>query len=258
MTEETVNEEKEVKGAGAVAPVVMDPATLRLFTDLQAKVDKLETKSEASLLAELLDKVGGRSNEPETGQFNFNKKYKMSDIDEDDVLAPEDQVTFIAHKWFHFICDDNRAGMDVPAPLGTIRFKYDSTAAIRGGRETELIQKCVYTCRSKKELEWLRAHSKFQVVFFDKVKGIAFSQNIEKSKALAKQMIALNSMGQHDLILSAKARGINPGGMDLGDLRASIATSVVDEQFKNSSRHTENLLLEEHLEATKMGRAGTA
>ena len=257
MTEETVNEEKEVVETSQLA---LDNDTMKIIKDLQGQIDSMKTKDEASLLAQLLDKVGdrGSSKETETGQFDFNKKYSMDDIDDNDVLSLEEQVTFIAHRVYHFICDDQRAGMNVPAPFGVIKFKFESTRAIKGGRETELIQMCTYTCKSRKELEWLRSHSTFGIVFFDKIKGTEYSADIEKSKALARQMVALQGMGQHDLISMARQRGMNPGDMDLASLRASLAINVVDEQFKNKGIHTRNTLIEEHLEATAMGKSGVA
>jgi hypothetical protein len=263
MKEETENEEKgsvsKKESTIESTPVVMDASTLKLITDLQGQIDALKTKDESSLLAQLVEKIGGRGNSPDydIGQFDFNKKYRMEDLDPDDVLEKDEWITFIAHKFIHVICDDLRQGMNVPAPFGLIKFKYESTKAIKGGRETELIQTCVYTCRSKKELEWLRGHSTFGIAFFDKRNGTLYSADIERSKALASKMISLQNIGQQELIAMAKERGINPGDLsDIMSMRAAIAIDVVDELFKGKTVHTQSTMVEQHLEAVKMGRSG--
>ena len=137
-----------------------------------------------------------------------------------------------------------------------IRFGYDSTRAIKGGRETELIQMCTYTCKSRIELKWLYKHTTYGVIFFDKIEGTEYSRDFEKSKELSKQMTALQSIGHQDLVTMARQRGLSPGNMDLGSLRASIAIDVVDELFENKGSHTQNTMIEQHLEAKKMGRDG--
>ena len=261
MKEEKVNEEKGKKVA-ETTPVLMDPATRELIEKLQGEVTALKSKYESSLLAKLVEEVGGRTNTPsaagDDGQFKFNRTYTESDIDKNDILEEKDWVTFVCHKVYHYICDDKRHGKSIQAPFDIISFKYDSTRQIKGGRETELIQMCTYTCKSVIERDWLREHSTFGVVFFDRMKGTEYSRDFEKSKALSTQMVALQNIGQQDLITMARKRGLNPGEGDLASLRASIAISVVDERFSKKENHTRSTLVEQHMEAEAMGKPGVA
>lgn len=255
MIEEKVTEGQEEK---MIVPVELDESTMGLIERLQEENKALKSKDETALLEKLVNLLGNRAAptaEPKTGQFNFNKMYGMDDIDPNDVLPQAEWVTFITHRVMHIICDDKRAGKNVPAPFDIIVFKYESTREIKGGRETELIQLSTYTCKSRIERDWLKSHSKFKVDFFDKIKGTEYSANFEKSKALGKKMRALQGMGQHELISMARANGLNPGDMDLENIRAAVAMDAVDKQFANKANHnhTSATMAEQHLEATKMG-----
>ena len=56
---------------------------------------------------------------------------------------------------------------------------------MKSGNEVNLVTLSSYTCMSKTELEWLRKHSLFGLMFFDKI-SVAISEDVKKGIVLTK------------------------------------------------------------------------
>lgn len=260
MAIEEVEGTEENKGASEVKveDVKVDAGTADLIREMQQEIAKLKEGTNTApgdnneLMKMLVDKLT-KNETVKTGQFEFDNQYTESDLDADDVLEREDWITFITHKVLHVIVDDKRNGKNIKAPLDKIVFKYVSTKAVKNGRETDVFQLSTYTCQSKSELKWLRAHSMFGITFFDKMTGV-LSNDAARAFKLARQMMVLKTIGQGQLISMAKSREITIGD-DLDHLRAEIATHVVEEQILKEKGFAQNVLKETKMEAELSGQS---
>lgn len=246
--EEGKVEEGVVNNAAENAPIA--PEYLKMIQDLQSQVESLKANPPAQntdnqLLKMLIDKLD-KNEGPRTGQFVFDTMHNESDIDPDDVLDQKDWVTFVTHKALYVIVDDRRNNKNIKAPFDKIVFKYQYTRRVKNGKETDLINLSMYVCKSKKELEWLRSHTLFGIMFFDNISS-ALTDDVEKASRLARQLIALQNVGQHQVLTMAKSRGIPISG-DIQQMKSMIAHSVVDEQMAREKGFTEKMLQEQKAE----------
>jgi len=266
-----VSEVSEEKGSDKVEAQVLAPEVvaggidenvLKLIKDLQTKVSDLESEKETSnsgkameMIAEALDKLNNKSNDKPVaavGQYSFDTGYTESDIDEDDVLDREDWVTFVSHQMMNVIVDDKRHGRSVRAPFDKIVFKYVSTRQVKNGNETEIYQISAYTCRSKKELEWLRNHSMFNITFYDKIES-ALTESSKRASRIGQIMMVLKNMNQNELISMAKQNGLAIG-TDINILRGSLATFMMDQEETKQKGAVAQTLAEQQLEADLIGK----
>lgn len=257
-------EEVEEENTGAskdtkVTDVKVEPSIAEQFRLMQEEIAKLkenqvvpaENSDNNELIKTLVQELRGNQ-QVKTGQFEFDSMHTEADIDPDDALEEKDYVTFITHKVIHVIVDDKRNGRNIRVPFEKIVFKYVSTKQVKNGRETDVFQLSTYTCTSKKELAWLRAHSLFGITFFDKMTGV-LSKDAGRAFKLARQMMVLKNIGQGQIINMAKQRGISIGD-DLDMMRSEIANIVVEEQILKEQGYAENILRETKMEAELTGQ----
>lgn len=150
------------------------------------------------------------------------------DIDPEDFL--EIPVPFFCHKVGYVIVDDKRKGHIVRAPRGKIVFKYDSTKRKQVGKEYELYNLSVYNSYSKTESEWLKEHSRYGSIFFDKINA-AMGADARKAAKIAKFMNVLSNMEQHRLIRVAKSWQV-PIIEDLNGMRIEIAYKQAQQEIE--------------------------
>lgn len=249
--------QNEVKVVKEVTPI-QDENVLNLVKQLQEQIEELKQQKpnqqptdQGALLEKLVDKISG--NKSDTNGFIFEHNYVGEhDFDPEDVLEKEDWVTFVSHTVGHVIVDDLRNGKPVRVPFGKISFEYESTRKVTNGNEVDLYNLCKYTCKSKKELAWLQAHSKYGALFFDNIKG---AKSVDGAKAikLASVMRGLQAMGQHDIINTARNYGLNIGS-EINILRGEIAQIIVEQQIKNERMITESRVNEANLESLIVGQ----
>lgn len=241
--------------------VQIKESDLAALLSLKDKVDAIEKSGVAApagtqdqLLSTLVERITGM-NGPRTGQFEFDTQHSELDIDPEDILSEEEAVTFVAHKVAYVIVDDKRNGRNVKAPIDKIEFKYAHTKQVKNGKEVDLFNLCTYTCRSKKELEWLRSHSLFNVTFFDTV-STTLSEDVMKANKIAKHVIRLQSLGQQKLVNMAKGYGITVGSdFTLENLRAEIAIKSAEKEMESERANSERMLRESKLESDLVERS---
>lgn len=226
----------------------------QLIIDLQNRLNDLSLRVATTLpagqsndpeLAKAIQALANNNNQGlinrETGQFYFNNAIAGEyDIEEEDILPQNEWVTFASYTVFDVITSDKRHGRQVPAPLGPILLAYDSTNRIQRGKEMEIVNLCVYTCKSRKELKWLYEHSCYGVTFFDNIKG-ALSESAKRARKMSALLVSLRPMGIADLRRMASQNGMeNYNGLSPEDLRAAIASYIADKQeaaeFENQTR----------------------
>lgn len=227
----------------------------QLIIDLQRQLNDLSSRVATTAmpvgvpndpeLAKAIQSLANNNNQGlvnrETGQFYFNNAIAGEyEIEEDDILPQNEWVTFAKYTIFDVITSDKRHGRQVPAPLGPILLAYDSTNKITRGKETDIVNLCVYTCKSRKELKWLYEHSCYGIEFFDSIKG-ALSENAKKARKMSSLLVSLRPLGQADLRRMASQNGMeNFNGLSPEDLRAAIASHIADKQeaaeYENQTR----------------------
>lgn len=188
-----------------------------------------------------------------SGQFVFDEGYTEEEIDLNDVLPEEEWVVFAVHKIYDIIVGDKRHGKQIRVPFEPIEFIIEATKIVKQGKESSVVNFATYVCKSKKELEWLKNHSQYNVRFFDSINGAA-SVDSNKASILSKNMNLLNSMNQHQIRRYATDYGV-PFSSDLAIMRANIATKITEKemgQFKNWQAST---FEEQMKEAESIGRS---
>jgi len=259
-----VSEEEDSKGKGkgtgaekSNSPLMEDvPMTKE---EIQKMIDDRATEMAAQLnsqgsspdgnnnhlMQELIKAIAaGNSNNnnaslPSAAQFTFNNMYEVSQIDEDDFLPIEEQVTFVCPRVMHLIVDDKRQGKSIKAPFDVINFKYQSTKRVRGGKEVNVVNLSAYTCQSRTELKWLKNHTRFRIDFFDKVK-MAVTADAEKATLISKQMNYLQGIGYNNLRQMAIQRGVESFD-DINLLRAELAVKIAEEQYQGISQQKKSI-----------------
>jgi hypothetical protein len=97
----------------------------------------------------------------------FSQPRDISQIDEKDYL--EEPVPFFRFAFAHTIHDDYRRGQAIKPPYGAIKFKnlYRHVRKTGDRNTSNTVCMCIAVIHSKKEVEWLRQHSEYNLTFFE-------------------------------------------------------------------------------------------
>lgn len=258
------NDKKEtVVQPQAVKEVSMDLVMQEVILKLQQEVENLKKNQPTQQTSqatspdtmERLVALLEQKNQANNQGFAFEGGYATeAQASPDDVLDHTEWVSFVSHFTSFIIVDDTKNGMAVRAPFKPIKFVYDSSVITAGENDEKNISNtCIYVCKSKKELEWLRGHSTFGYYFFDNLKD---AKNITSKKA-AKLMVvmgALNKMDAHQLIAMAREKNIHvDASTDAGSLRGLIAMSIIEEMSNTESENTKKIVGDAAFEAEMVG-----
>lgn len=253
-------EDFQEEGAKKIVPTkAEEKAKDELLLKMQAQLDELKKRIETQtpiqaqssntdmrVIKELVQAIKG--SKEDSNSFNFEMNYTAQNmIDEDDILPKDKWVTFIAHTVGYVIVDDLKNGIPTRVPYGKIEFKYDSTKTVRNGKESDVYNISRYTCKSKKELEFLENHSGHNFFFFKNIKG---AKSVNHKKAIKMQTVfkALQALGQVELANLARQNGIALQD-DIFSLRGEIAMKIVEDTILKETSATEQILKESALEA---------
>ncbi len=86
----------------------------------------------------------------------------------------------------------------------------------------------------------------YNVLFFENMNS-ALSTNADRSARLAKQIISMQNMGQHDVAQTAMAHGIAQS-TDIQAMKIKIAEKIVDDQMAREKSHFERVVHENEAE----------
>lgn len=210
----------------------MDESTSKMFKEMQQKIADLEKKSSApqaltttdsnAQLIKMLLKKNLSEGEKDKVMSNFGGYSSMDNLDLDDVLPEKDKVVFMSPCSIYVIVDGFIGGKAVMTPYRTpIVFKYLATRKVVNGKDTDIFNYSTYTCKSKKELEFLTNHHLYGAMFY-KQGANGNEVNSKTALKIVAVMNGLKSVGGHDLLGMCKARGIEPG-QDVQKMRIAIA-----------------------------------
>lgn len=220
---------------------------------MAVKEGEQEAKKQEGLTKEEIDKYvderlkeikGGNSNQDLIEAIKSLKGEDVRDmkyvpeqyIDENDRM--DEPAVFFCYKSGYLIVDDVRDGHPVKTPFGNrIWFKYEASKKRQKGKETNHIHIAKYSTYSKKEAEWLRSHSMFGVMFFDRL-GEADDETAFKSALIATYYDAYRNANATQLITYCQEMGIEPKD-DPQTMRIALAERRAVEDMRNQKGRTQ-------------------
>ena len=190
-------------------------------------------------MAEVIKALRERSDEEKFG----GAYTRAEDINPEDALSAEEAVTFFAYQSQYFIVDDKRNGREVRTPYyTTLHFKYESSRVQKSGKDNNIFSMSTYVCRSKREVEWLRNHTHYNALFFDKQKS-ELGEDAVYATIVARVMTSLNGMGQIQIVALAKQHGI-PLTQDIRSMRVQVASMQAKKQMADAKEVSMNVIAE--------------
>jgi hypothetical protein len=208
---------------------------LELIQRLKAELDKKNevNNSNSELIAALKTLIPAR--QESVNEIKYRSFRDSADIDPNDVL--EKPVTFYAYTSFYCIADDLVQGRSVLAPLGPINFEHVSTSRNGNGRDTSLVLVSRFICKSKKEYEFLKKHSMFNVMFFER-SDINESVDIRFAQKISKINNMLANRPVYDVLQMARENGIQISGDDMDrqdgqKIKMQVATVLAQREIAN-------------------------
>ena len=144
----------------------------------------------------------------------------------------EEGVRFCAPFIGYCIADDVRRGQRIKLPFGkkTIFFDYAATRKVQQGKYEATAPFSVYRSHSKKEIEWLRAHTYYNVAFYES-SNVAVHADLLKIQKLGRVMTLLKNLDFHDIIKRCREYGVQVSE-DAPTMRMLLAQKMVDKEME--------------------------
>lgn len=263
----------DVLGDAAPAPVepVKEEATeaavpreevAKMIADAVAAIsDKqqapVENENLTKVLSGLVDKLGQMNIGSGTEDvFDAYQYVTRTEIDEDDYF--KEGKTFFAYQGGYIIVDDLVNGRPVQAPYGPIIFNFTFDSTKGTGRNAELYVLCSYTSKSKKEIEFIKSHSRYGQIFFERFDK-DMGRGHKMARTIAKEFARIDSMDN----AVVKNLAIELGCTLHADYRALktevatfLAAKVLEQDSELSSAPLIAAMLDKE-EITKQGGGGS-
>ena len=131
-------------------------------------------------------------------------------------------------------------------------FKYQSTRRYQQGKYEAISPFSTYTSHSKKEIEWLRASSKYGIYYYENSNGVA-SSDLRKIQKLSRIMTILAGFETIDLIKRAKEYGV-AYTEDPRDMRLELAHRMVEKELESEREKTQAVLDQNFKERLIVGK----
>jgi hypothetical protein len=191
----------------------------------------------ANDMAKIIDAIAKKSEDKK--ELDLSGAVYEEDIPPDDYLDQKDQVVFYAPGTGYFIFDDKRKGAIVKLPYGKqyIHFEYDSTKVTQQGKYQTTSPFSKYVCKSKKELEWLRVHTKNGTYFHESISS-AVNVDLSRAAKLSKVMNQLVDYSLPDLIKATQGHGLTVDVKDAPAMRSALAKKIVDNEISAEEQRT--------------------
>jgi len=152
----------------------------------------------------------------------------------DDYL--DEAVVFFAFSTIYGIYGDKRYGREVDTPRGEgfsfkKLYRYGKRRTARG---IEMVSVSQLIVRSRIDAEWLKAHSLFNIKFFESVDKV---QNVDVTFAekLAEQNTIVSSMNDYQVIQRCKSNDIAVSTSDTVQLRKMLVRKMADDALKRTA-----------------------
>jgi hypothetical protein len=206
---------------------------LKLVKKLTDKVDQLEqdkVKNGPVLDADAIVKIIEATRRETDKDLDYNAGIKVEDIPKDD--WEEKGVRFCAPFAGYCLVDDIRKGQRVILPYNKrfIFFEYGATRRMQQGKYEGVSVYSAYTSHSKKEIEWIRNHSKFGIYFYESSTE-AMNADAQKAARLSRIMTVLNAYEMDSLLKRCKEYGVAMGE-DAAVMRSHLAFKMMEAEIK--------------------------
>lgn len=159
-------------------------------------------------------------------EFSFNSN---KNIDADDLL--DEPVVFFAPKYRFALGADRKNGKQMAPPNGVILFKYMHTIRKQSGKDINIQQWCKHVCKSKVELEFLKGHTVFGSLFYEKASDIIQSEDMQLVNSIIKKSASLSSLGSHDILRLMKDNGLEITTDDVSVQKTALAAFLAKQEL---------------------------
>ena len=230
--------EKDKKPKEAGLSIDMQTELLNKMEAMTAKLEELENKGPSNSTGgnqELIEALKSLKENNNDSKYNYDNIDASGYLDPDridpkDILEGKDIVRFYAYKSNYVIVDDLRQGRAVQTPFkNKIMFDHMGTKTTGVGKHKETEHSCVYSCKSKKESEWLREHSLYNVTFYASGgTGALMSTSSKKASKMASLMSGLKAQDRYSIISMCQQHGIEMME-DANEMRIALANKLSEE-----------------------------
>lgn len=176
------------------------------------------------------------------------KPAQVSDKDEE-ITPPEDDyevdgVRFCAPFVGYALVDDRRKGVRSLNPWNkkALVFKFASSKRVRQGKYEALSVYSTYTSHSKKEIEWIRSHSLYTIMFFESSMEAINADSIKAMK-LANIYSVLKDQDYNQLLRTATDYKVKYQE-DVHALRMNLAHAMAEAQMRKEEEASQKRLIE--------------
>jgi len=197
------------------------------------------SKSDIDRLADILAQTVLDNKKDDDTKFNSNRTQ-----DKEDIL--DSPVIFYCPKEYYVIGGDKKNGKQVPPPQGPIIFKYMHTIKKQTGKDIYIQQWCKLECWSKAELVFLKEHSTFGSMFYEKADPLIQTEDNRMMVALMRKMSSLKNVESYRILAMMKENGLPIGTDDVEAQKLMLAThmakkkiAMVDGEFKTRVQDSE-------------------
>jgi hypothetical protein len=230
--------EKDKNQKEAGLSIEMQTELLNKMEAMTAKMEELEKKGPNNSPGgnkELIEALKSLKDNNDESKYNYESVDASGYLDPDridpkDILEGKDIVRFYAYKSNYVIVDDLRQGRAVQTPFkNKIMFDHMGTKTTGVGKHKETEHSCVYSCKSKKEAEWLKEHSLYNVTFYASGgAGALMSISSKKATKMASLMSGLKAQDRYSIISMCQQHGIEMME-DANEMRIALANKLSEE-----------------------------
>lgn len=238
---------------------------LKIISELSEEVRKLKENRQpvsfpttqgmtADDIAKLIEaSAKGYKSGERDGNIDYAKGIREEDIPADDY--DEKGVRFCAPNVGYVISSDRRKGHEVVLPYNkaTIFFEYQATKRMQQGKYESVSPYCAYTSHSKKEIEWLRNHTHYNVMFYESATQ-ALSQDVERMKKMTRIMTLLNHYTVPELLKRCTEYGVAKGE-NADVMRGHLALAMADKEVESERVKIQKRAEETFAEALMVGKS---
>lgn len=229
FTEQEENGKKDAQSNEELLKIIKTQSDQ--FNALQEQVKSLQEKQtslgSAEVLAQALASFASKQKEKD---LDYEAGIPEEEIPEGDFI--KEGVRFCAPFVGYVISDDKRKGQRVILPYGKkiIEFDYTATRVTQSGKHQNSHPISAYISRSHKEVEWLRKHSLYGIMFYETTTEAANADAI-KATRLATIMNHIKDYEMPDLMARAQENGVAINE-DTSRMRMNLAFKILEKELE--------------------------
>lgn len=175
------------------------------------------------------------------------EKVPLEDIDQDGVV-------FYAPLSGYVISGDSRNGMAIKLPWGkkSIFFEHMHTKIIKTGKYDEVAPLSKYHSHSKREIEWLRNHSKFGVLFYESSPTMKIHE-ASKAARLADILAGIKELDLNEIVKRCNAEGVGINE-NIEDMKTGLAFKIFERELAHEKNNAKNRLEDSQKQALLLNK----